>query len=220
MSAFIAPSAPSMPNPHGHSRRRPKLSLQISSNQRFTNLRCPPSALNSSLPPTAPLSPTARNTLHNTHLRDPEPSPSSSSSSSSSDNDDDECDAFSGIGSLPSLKSKRRQRLFTRRQKAAQLSSQHHPTTLSASFLPRPQPSIRGVSPSQRRVRFDPVPEVFLCPEEEEYEEENADGRTEMEKFMELERLKKLVCKEGEEAGRGNLWVRRLVEMELGEMEE
>jgi hypothetical protein len=76
------------------------------------------------------------------------------------------------------------------------------------------------VSPGQRRVRFDPVPEVFLCPAEEEYEEENADGRTEMEKFMELERLKKLVCSEGEEVGKGNLWVRRLVEMELGEMEE
>lgn len=242
-------ASPSPAHTHTRSTRRPKLSLQItadttklSTSNRFSSRsarRQPPP------PPTSAVSPTSKNTYLNATMftrstsiggvvsaacdqeQDDDVSSSSSSSSSAASEDDDSV--------VVGLKDKKRRRRFeSARPKHADLKSSHHPTSHIAAFgfpLPPPQPAKRGASPSQRRVRFlDAEPEVFYRRADDEFDAEpEADAvddnvQTAMERMREMEQLKKWVegleVEGGDEGAKKEEWVRKLVRMELEEIEK
>jgi len=190
--------------PTARPRPRPKLSLQIT-----------PLTVNTPITPTSrtpfsALSPTSRNTQMNRQLT--APSPASSASSSSSDDSPDS----------PDMKDKRRRRRFVNSKKAMSL---HQPSTPAASFMPARQPETRGRELCrERHVGFCDDVVVHYLPEEEE--DEDADDvyekPTAMERAMELERLKEWVKAHGETMGdeESSEWVRKLVELEMGEIEK
>ena len=168
--------------------------------------------------PSSALSPTSRNTFMNRTLTAPSPASSPSSSSSSSSSDDEEPVS-------PSLKDKKRRRRYQRRQHSHQSSSSssamksaHHPTTPSASFMPQAQPERRGRTlVRNKRVGFSDDIKVYLF-EPVEVEDLPPDVCA-MEKAREIERLKKWVEDNSPEEEKG-LWVRKLVELEMKDMEE
>ncbi|KAF8538718.1 hypothetical protein BDD12DRAFT_884309 [Trichophaea hybrida] len=185
-----------------HTRHRPKLSLQIAALSAPSLVPPTPSART----PSSALSPTSRNTFMNRTLTAPTPSPSSSSSSS-----DD-----GGSPVSPSLKDKKRRRRYQRRHHQPMKSS-HHPTTPSASFMPRAQPERRGRTLLRnKRVGFSEDVVVHII---EDIEIEDANDDSAMEKAREIERLKKWVEDNSPEEEKG-MWVRKLVELEMKDMEE
>lgn len=231
---------PSLPMPHpGANRRRPKLSLTITSDTRrtfsskstFASVRMPQSAM----------SPTSRNTFANANmarsyssLNSPAAISFSNSSSSSSDDSDLTSDASSSSEcsspdfGMSSSKEKKRKRRAANSAPHGQLKTKtcHHPTTAAASFLPcPPQPAKRGRSPGARRVRF--VTEVTVREFETESDEEE-ETVTMHERMVAMEQLKQRVMEQEQQANgagamnglfkEGEGWMHKLAVMELEEI--
>ena len=188
-------------------RHRPKLSLQISALPL-------PSQTPVSARPNSAMSPMSRNTFMNRHVGAAPVSPVSSASSSSSAEDSPRS---------PNLKDKKRRRRYVR-EKSKKAMSAHHPNTPAASFMmPSRQPAQRGRALARgKRVGF--VEEITIHYISELEDDDAADQepeQTAMEKAREIERLKKWVQ---DNSPNGNddeskEWVRKLVALEMGEMD-
>jgi len=191
------------------SRPRPKLSLQVNSVSIAASL---PSALRT---PLSAVSPTTRNTRLNRTLTAPSPlfSPAFSSPSSSSSDE--------------AQRQRQRQRQSTRKKMSA-----HQPSTPSASFMPRtprtPRGSgrVRGRARVQKRVGFVDEVVVHVLPFAREEPEELPAAATAVERSREIERLREWVHEQGRNSPGGGLseeegkeWVRKLVELEMGDVD-
>ncbi|KAL7268300.1 hypothetical protein RUND412_009082 [Rhizina undulata] len=165
--------------------RKPKLSLVITSETKRTFTRS--SSLQPPRGPISAMSPTSRNTLANAKLGsnfsapalDIDDVPEYSCSSSSSDTSEDAPTTPLDEKPFFSAKDKKRKRV-------------RDAVVASPIELPRPQPKKRGLSPSERRVRFVEEPLVIeFCVEADQ----EAVTGTVMERMMELRKLKVEVAK-------------------------